>query len=387
MTTSASGDAMLATYLLAHGWSTIHQTESSAIWARQTDTRTDEIGVPYDVKVGGFEWSDILRRVAVSEGRPERAIALEFQYALFDGIRFRIANDAFIDETVPLHSGVALVSSAYSMLRASATTAQRLRSQIGSGYSKIGDEYVQRARLAHTEQGSFVVPILFQHDAPVVPDNMEPLAGTEHLTLESPQRRIVRTLAQTLETYKKRIIDPGKEVRERDLTSVIAAGGSRELFASLEKVLYDPSVKEFSTGYSWGLSLPVTGNAPVSVAIPAEARELVKQTVEVLTRGQKQPTRIFTGPIVAFEHEPGDPMLRIALQTPASNGRMSRVYMTIRVQMQTEILQWIKDNHTVTVQGVVERLPGRPLQLQGISTPMKLDESFLADSGTDSKKP
>ncbi|NQX37135.1 hypothetical protein [Herbiconiux sp. VKM Ac-2851] len=373
---------MLATYLQSHGWSITHETSSSAVWARQTDSRSDELGVPSEVRVGGFEWSEILRRIALSEGRPERALVLEFDYAMFDGVRFRIANDGFIDETVPLHSGVALVSAAYSMLRASATTAQRLRSHIGSAYSRVGDEYVQRARLAHTEQGSFVVPILFQHDEPIVPSNIEPIAGTERLTLESPQRRIVRTLAQTLETYKKRIIEPGKEVREGNLTSVIAAGGSRELFAGLEKVLYDPSVKEFSTSYSWGLSLPETGNAPASVAIPGEARELVRQTVSVLTRGQKQPTRIFTGPIVAFEHEPGDPILRIALQTPASNGRMSRVYMTVPVRMQTEILQWIRDNHTVTVQGVVERLPGRPLQLQGVATPMRLDDSFLSESGT-----
>jgi|AntAceMinimDraft_12_1070368.scaffolds.fasta_scaffold04465_2 hypothetical protein len=382
MTASTSGDLMLATYLLAHGWTITHKSSSSAIWARQVDNRFDEVGVPKDLKVGGFEWSEIIRRVAVSEERPERALALEFEYAMFDGIRFKIANNGFIDETVPLHSGVALVSSAYSMLRASATTAQRLRSQIGSGYSKVGDEYVQRSRLAHTEQGSYIVPILFRHDETVLPADIEPIAGTENVPRESPQRRIVRTLAQTLETYKKRIIEPGKEVREGDLTPVIAAGGSKELFAGLEKVLYDPSVKEFSTSYSWGLSLPVTGNAPVSVEIPAEARELVRQTVEVLTRGQRQPTRIFTGPIVAFEHEPGDPMVRIALQTPPSNGRMSRVYMMVRVQMQAEILQWIRDNHTVTVQGVVERLPGRPLQLQGISTPMRLDDSFLADSGT-----
>lgn len=39
------------------------------------------------------------RRIAVSEGRPERAVALEFEYATFDGVRFRIANDGFIDET------------------------------------------------------------------------------------------------------------------------------------------------------------------------------------------------------------------------------------------------------------------------------------------------
>lgn len=379
MTKSDSADQLLSTYLLARGWTTTHRGNASSIWARSVNRRTDEIGVPSSVKVGSFEWSEILRRIAVSEGRPEQALVLEFEYAMFDGIRFRIANDAF-DDTVPLHSGVALVSSAYAMLRASATTAQRVRSQIGSGYSTIGDGHVQRARLAHTEHGSFVVPILFQHDQVVAPDNIEPLPGTERLSLESPQRRIVRTLAQTLDTYTKRIIEPGTQVRLGALTPVIAAGGSKELFASLERVLYDTSVKEFSTRFSWGMGFPIAGNTPVDVAIPAEARELVKQTVAVLTESRRQPSRIFTGPVVAFEHEPGDPLLRIALQSPGSNGRMSRVYMTVRVQRKNDILQWIEDNITVTVQGIVERFAGRPLHLQGISEPMRLDDAFLVET-------
>ncbi len=382
MTETSADFTMMASYLGKHGWSTTRTTALAALWNRPVADDSLELAVPLQVRIDSFEWNDIIGRIAASEQRAVYSVAREFLFAGFDGVRFRISNDAFLDDTVPLHSGLALVSSAFSMLRASATTAQRLRSQIGSGYSKIGDEYVARARMAHTEQGSFIVPIFFQHDHEVVPANIEPIAGTELVPSESPQRRIVRTFAQTLDTYKKRIIEPGKQVREGALTPVIAAGGSKELFASLERVLYDPSVQEFSTEFSWGMRLTLSGNAPDRVTIPAEARELVKQTVAVLTKGQKQPTRIFTGPIVAFEHEPGDMLLRIALQTPSSNGRMSRVYMTARAHMQTAILQWIHENDTVTVQGIVERLPGRPLQLEGISTPMKLDDSFLSDSGS-----
>ena len=372
--------AMMANYLRKHEWSSTKTTALAALWNKPIANDSVELAVPLHVRTDSFEWNDILGRIAAVEKRAVFSVAREFLYAGFDGVRFRIANDAFLDDTVPLHSGLALVSSAFAMLRASATTAQRVRSQIGSSYSKIGDEYVSRARMAHTEQGSFIVPVFFQHDETVVPNNIEPIAGTELVPSESPQRRIVRTFAQTLETYKKRIIEPGKEVREGALTPVIAAGGSKELFASLERILCDSSVKEFSTDFSWGIGLSLSGNAPDRVTIPAEARELVKQTVAILTKGQNQPTRIFTGPIVAFEHEPGDPYLRVALQTPSSNGRMSRVYMTARVQMKTVILQWIDENDTVTVQGIVERLPGRPLQLQGVSTPMKLDDSFLSDS-------
>jgi len=380
MSTFEPNVSTLVTYLEKRGWSPVQQGNSASVWS-QHNTAGPEVTVPNTMKFGSFEWSDVVRRLAEAEDRPERAVVQEFQYAGFDGVRFRIANDGFIGDTVPLHSGSVLVSSAYSMLRASATTAQRLRSQIGSGYSKIGDEHVKAARLAHTEQGSFIVPILFQHDEAIVPNNIAPVAGTELLVRESPQRRIVRTLAETLETYRKRIIEPGREVRQSALTSVVAAGGSKELFASLEKVLYDDSVKEFETSFTWGLSLPESGNAPTSVSIPAEARDLVRQTVSVLTAGQRQPLRIFTGPIVAWEHEPSDPLVRIALQAPSTNGRMSRVYMTVPVARLDDILLWIRDTITVTVQGTVVRQPGRPIELSGISNPASLDDSFLTDDG------
>lgn len=387
MTTNSVDYEILSGYLQANGWQTQRSSEVASLWSLRTQTVDQELAVPLAVRLGSFEWSDIVRRIAVAEGRPERLVEQDFMYAGYDSIRFRIANDGFIGETVPLHSGVTLVSSAYSMLRASATTAQRLRGQIGGNYSKTGDEYVERARLGHTEEGSFIVPILFQHDEAVVPRNIEPLAGTEAIPRESPQRRIVRTLAQTLDTYKRRIIEPAKQVRKGDLTPVIAAGGSKELFASLEKILYDPAVAEFETRFTWATNSPVAEDVPSAVSIPADAREIVKQTVEVLTQTQRQPTRIFTGPIVAYERNPDDPLFRIALQTPNANGRLSWVYMMLRAEKRNDILHWIEQGLTVTVQGIIERAPGRPLQLQGISDPTPLDDTFLTTSQAEGAVP
>jgi hypothetical protein len=372
-----TGSSTLAAYFDGRGWNRTHRESSATIWALGAD-ETRQIAVSNGVRIDSFEWSDILRRIADIEERAESSVIQEFKYAGFDRVRFRIANDGIIGDTVPFHSGADFLSSTYSMLRATATTAQRPRGQIAGAYSKIGDEHVRAARLAHTEQGSFIVPVLFRHDAAVTPSNVTPIAGMDPIVRESPQRRIVRTLAETMDTYNKRIIQPGKEVRLSALTSVVAAGGSRELFASLERILNDDTVAEFETQFAWGLALPAATGSPRSVRIPAEARELVTQTVAILTEERTLPLRIFTGPVVAVDHEPDDPLVRIALQTPSSNGRMSRVYMNVRKARLSEIAQWIEGSMTITVQGVVARRPGGPLELEGIANPMSLADSFLS---------
>jgi hypothetical protein len=371
----------LSAYLVNHDWLNSRTSETAALWVRGNS----EMAVSLEIHPDSLAWEDVIRRIASGEERPPSKVENELEFSTFDVARFRIANGALIGRTAPLHSGLVLVSSAYSMLRASATTAQRLRSQIGSSYSKVGDDYMKRARIGHTEEGSFVVPVLFAHDEPDLP-TATPIAGTETMLPESPQRRIVRTLAQTLDTYQKRIIEPAKEPRQADLLPVLASGGSRELFAGLEKILFDPSVAEFETQFSWGVQQPAPGNAPSRVVIPSEARELVKRTVELLTEPQRKPLQIFTGPIVAIIHDVGDLTGQIAVQAPSANGRPSRIYMSIRATQLTDLHEWMNGAITVTVQGVVERLPGRPLQLQGIVEPTRLDASFLTtndDSPTD----
>jgi hypothetical protein len=377
MNTTSADALTLSEYLRRDDWTRTASGDIADVWTKRTDQGSVELAFAHQLQRGSFEWSDALRRIALARSMSESAVARDLAYSTLDGVRFRIANEGFIGETVPLHAGTTLLTSAQSMLRASATTAQRPRMQIGSGYSKIGDEYIRRARMAHTEQGSFVVPVYFEHDEVVAPNGEEPLRGTEVGAPESPQRRIVRTLAQTLGAYKKAVIAPGKEVRQSALTSVVAAGGSRELFASLERVIADSSVAEFETRFSWGVEHVAPGNAPAEVIIPSAALDLVQQTVRVLTSSTKRPERIFTGPVVAIEHDPGDKLARIAIQSPATNGKLSRIYMRVRATQLGEISEWMVRSVTATVSGVVERQPGRPLELRGIAVPQRLDEGFV----------
>ncbi|VXB71955.1 hypothetical protein [Frigoribacterium sp. 9N] len=371
-----NGQELFSAYLLNRNWEKRHDGRRASVWARGVV----EIGLPDALNVGSFEWTDVVRRVAAAEGRTESALETDLEFSGYDGVRFRIANENFIGRTVPLHSGHSLVNSAYAMLRASATTAQRPRSQIGKHYSKIGDEYLERARLGHTEEGSFILPVLFRHDDSELPTGQDTIAGIEHVAHESPQRRIVRTLAESLQAYRVRVIEPAKEVRQRDLLPVIAAGGSREMFSGLEKILYDPAVAEFDTGFTWGLTLPAARTAPSKVSIPVEARELVKQTVELLTVAEKSPLRVITGPIVSIAHEPGSPLGQIAIQAPNANGRPSRYFVNVRRRQLESLHAWMSGSITVVVQGVIEHLPGRPLQLADVLEPKRLDEAFLSST-------
>lgn len=358
------------------GWSLERSTSSALLWQTVRGSGSHQLLVPLAMQPGSFEWQDVLRRIADADGVVLDSLSKAIESSSFDVARFRIANSSLQNGTIPLEAGVTVVSSAYSMLRAAATTARRPRQSIGGGYSKIGDDYAQRARLGHTEVGSFVFPILMHIDEPPV-DTHVPFPGTEFVQPESEERRVFRTLAQSLATFESRLVTPALEPQAVDLVPLVAAGGSKELFTQVKRVLSEPGVASFDMAFSWASTETPPHGAPERVVIPAEAFDIVTRTVELLSRPTIQPTRIVTGPIIDIEHVPGDMFGEIAIQTASANGRVGRVKMRVRKEQLTHLHQWMDAAATVSVQGVIERIPGRTPRLKDIAEPIPLDETLL----------
>ena len=87
----------------------------------------------------------------------------------------------------------------------------------------------RQARMAHTEDGSYVVPIWMPLAPP--PDDEQSLFTDEdeqRLPVETSERRVTRTLTQSLDAVQKVIVQPANAPRNSgDLMPVIAAGGSK----------------------------------------------------------------------------------------------------------------------------------------------------------------
>ncbi|MBC7277084.1 OB-fold nucleic acid binding domain-containing protein [Nocardioides sp. NBC_00368] len=364
--------------LSARGWSITRDNPNGAsLWS--LDGRA-EMYLPRFITRGSFEWSDITERVATAHGERASVILREVEMVRFDVTRFRVNDDAPDGPTVPLEAAATVVGSAFGMLRAAATAARRPRQSIGSNYSKLGDEIVREARLGHTETGSFIFPVMLRLSDPV-PERETPLphATVESVRPESSERRVTRTLAQAMSAFDKHVLQPAHDPQMKDLTPVVVAGGTKEMFAQLSRSIAEPGVAWLETGFNWAPIESASSGIPRAVTVPADAdaREILTRTVRLLSTPKSEPLRVITGPIIHISHVPGEPLGEIAIQTPSPSGsRFGRVEVVVREEQLSEIHHWMDSGTTVVVHGTVERRPGRPIRLKGVSTPQPLSDTF-----------
>lgn len=367
----------LTALLLARGW-TSHEPSpgASALWTLEGRS---EMYVPPVVTRGSFLWSDLVMRISAAQDERTDVVEREIDLVRYDVTRFRV-DAAPGAQGIPLEAGATVIGSAFGMLRAAATAARRPRQSIGSNYSRIGDEIIRDAQLAHTEVGSFVFPVMLKVSPPEpLPETPLPGVDVDSTRPESSERRVTRTLAQALTAFDKHVLQPGRDPRLADLTPVVIAGGTKELFAQVSRTLAEPDVSWLETAFTWSPAEAPAADAPTRVVIPGEgeARTLVSKAVRLLSTPKSDPLRVITGPIIHISHAPGEPVGEIAIQTPnPTSARYGRVEVTVRQEQLTEIHHWMDQGTTVVVQGIVERRPGRPAKLKDIADPRPLDDTL-----------
>jgi hypothetical protein len=264
------------------------------------------------------------------------------------------------------------------MLRSTATTSMRTRAVIAGGFSKRGDEIVRRARMAHTEHGSFVVPMHMPlSDPEPVNSYDEPLPGVEKRDLLEPaERRVMRTFAESLAAVSKILIQPENEPTAQQVPYLVEAGASREFLVALNDVLAKPVLNEFSAAFEWaaGLKQPHT---PSSIEIPHAASPRIQRATELLRKPTSVPGETLTGPIIMVRHEPADPVGLIWVQA-VRQGRQVEVEVRVNADVLDDVHEWMKQEETVVVAGNITRSPGRRLQINDPRTVEKLSDRFLS---------
>ena len=375
---AASLNANLNRYLRRAGWEKQPPGPSGSLWY-QTSVPDEEIALAVPEPVAETnEWVGIVRRLAAFEQRPVTDVAINILTQYVDITRFRAANGYVITGTIPLDAGVSLVSSAYSMFRAAGTTARRPRGQIAGNYSNLGDEIARQARMAHTEDGSYVLPIWM----PLTPPSEDEQSlfsdeDEQRLPMETSERRVTRTLAQSLDAVQKVIVQPANAPRNSgDLMPVIAAGGSRELLIALHKILEQPAVAEFEAQFAWAGGLRAPGGISDQVVLEAEAAPLLERAAEMLRVPDSFPRQIYTGQIVVIMHKPGDPSGEIGIDTVRQN-RSCEVRVRLDAETLDHAYEWARTERAVLVEGEVRRGPGRKLRIDSPTRILPLDETFL----------
>lgn len=371
--------ADLSTYLAQKGWRAGVAGPVGALW-RHPDAPA-ALAVPFEVKLGTREWAGIIERLGTWSRLPKLEVAQRVEHQFVDVTKLSAAHDIIISGTIPLSAGRAMVASAEGMLRAVGTTSQRLRSSINGNFSRVGDEIVAQARMGHTEDGSYVVPVLMPLSSSVVEEDAlsDPsLPGTETFreAAEPAERRVTRTLAQALVALDAHVVDPARQVQKIDLHPFIEAGGSRELVNALSALLAQPAVSTFVASFTWAGAVPAPSGLPGAVEMPSQARELLEQTSRLLREMRVSAAQVLTGPIVLVRMQPGDPSGEIGIQTVRS-GRPAEVRVRLRPSVIDLAHTWAIDKRVVLVEGAVRAQRGQPLMINDPLRVLPIDETML----------
>lgn len=366
---SAAGD--VTALLIRRRWTEVRRSERAALWMFPASGA--ELYVPYALRRDTIEWDGVLERIAAPTAENPRDIERSIEQNNFDVVRYRVNATG---ETIPLETAATVISSAYGMLRAAATAARKPRATINN-YAKVGDEIASSARLGHTEQGSFVFPVLVHVDEPAAAPG-DTLETVDQVTPESNERRVTRTLAQALSAFQKQIVEPDTQPTAKNMLPIIYAGGTRELFNKAATALAEPDIAFLETGFTWAGAEPAADDLPTAVHIPAEASRLLRDASRVLSDTKKETLRVFVGPIFRIEHKHGEPFGLITMSAAAvvEGTRKSRVEVPVRATQMGDLHDWMHAGTTVVVQGQVERRPGHYARLTDITVPQPLSATL-----------
>lgn len=372
-------------YLERAGWVVQGRGDAGELFGNP-DTHL-QIAVPYLIPPGGVEWRSVTERLAYHENVDVQRVERALQRLWVDVTRLKAAKDVVIAGTIPLSAGSALVTSAYAMVRAAATTAHKLKGDIGGNFSKRGDEIVHGARLAHTEEGSFVVPVLLPltpHEAPPEQpqERIEGFTGERDL-YEPMERRVTRTLANALQALQQHVLDPAKEVTPNALDPFVYAGGSREMVVALLRILEQEAVGTFEAAFTWAPAVTAPASAPAEpVRIEAEAKELLGRAARLLRQKRYTAAQALSGPIIGIYHDVDAPSGEIIIQA-VHRARERDIRVVVPAETVDQATLWMRDKKVVLVQGRVESAPGQKLTVQQPDSVGPLDETVLRMPSSD----
>lgn len=368
----------LRSYLRFNGWTELPPGPVGSLWVNHGM----RIGVPSN------DDHDLIRaaieRLAIAEQKKTKEVANSVRFFFYDATYLRAVNDYRIVDAIPLSTASKIISSARTMLRATATTARWERAQIGTNFSKVGDEVIKEALMGHTERGSYVIPVLVPLPEPPIQDVHQPTLDHDapefHRAPPEPfQRRVTRTFAQSMQAVHEIVVEPAVEPRTDQIHELVYRGVSREFCVALAGILSDTAVAEFQAMVDWTPTVAPPTTMPRRVSISANAVDLVQGVADKLRQQRVDPKQVFSGTIVQLRHEnQDDPYGEIAIST-VRRGRPSEIHVRLPLDQYSQAWEWHYAGRAVLIEGVIRRTPGKPLRVDSPTRCHPLDEMFLSE--------
>jgi hypothetical protein len=357
-------------YLQFEGWDEHPPGPAGSLWSKTFY----ETAAPMTATVAVPEVDDdavmprIVAKLSSVLHQSEDLVTLRIKYYAYDRTDMRAVNNLLDDfDSIPLKTAETIIASVQQLLRSCGTTAFGSKADLKGHYSDYGRNVMNVARMAHTKQGSFIIPVLVRLPLDEInpqDGNAPGIQGT--LVASSPpepiQRRVMRTFAQSMDAVSKAIIEPGTEPTLERLHAAVEMGVSREMCVALKRILEQPTISELDTTFHWAPAFEASKSTPSQVSIPAEARDLIDMAAHLLKNNQIEPPRTLSGKIIALRHEPETPLGLVTIAT-ARNGRPAEVTVRLPYERYLQALEWHADRRTLIVHGEVQGGRGQRLHI------------------------
>jgi len=196
---SAISPAALSAYARGEGW---QKTES---YGHHSDVYEaadkPEIILPRTSRLGDYS-TVVSKLIAIFSAAAEQDEWVTYRTLVGadrDVLRIRVVGDGD-DGSMPIDSGVEIVSQSRQMLLAAACAVRIPQPLYRAGANREASEYMRRVKLGQTEQGSFVVTLL----APV-PPLLQPQLSPNWIGLDDEpfERQVTRRLVNALEATRR----------------------------------------------------------------------------------------------------------------------------------------------------------------------------------------
>lgn len=360
-------------FLTKHEWQPMAQGSAGKLWKHEEGA---VVAIPWELSPNDLQWDGVIARIAAPLNETAPRVSTAIRNAYVDVTDFRAADDILIEGSIPVEAGFSLISTARTILRASATTSRGVRAQIGGNYSKPAERIVEQARFGHTKKGSYILPMLVPLDTSSLKlkDSVGSLLfAYDH---EPEQRRATRTMAQALTAVQQLIVDPAKEPSAATLDDLITAGVSREMVAALHDVVSAEAVSVFSAEFVWAGALESNSTLPKSVSIASGASELLQMTAKKMRPVPKKQTESFTGPIVQLRDEESLTFGEVKIQT-VRKGRTCEISVLLADDNLRKSHEWFSTKETLVVEGEVTSIPSKGLRILSPARVQPLRETML----------
>ena len=341
-------------YLRAHGWERFGGSSERqfSVWHNASHPNA-EILIPVDRSVSDYVLllREALQELETVEKRSQLEILRDLYNSGFDVVRLAAQSSRTADGTVDIDEGVLLFERARDTLYAAACATVKPQAVFHSRRPQLATEYMRKARLGQTEQGSYVLTLL----SPVAPQ-LTFHSDTDLFPEEPFERRVIQTLARSVRLAVGAAESSATATTPdfRPFQDAVIGGVSANLCEGIAGLFTatDPASVELSI--AWALSRPTPNEVPSRVRISSDVIPTLQEAARLFRAYDKLENYEIKGPVIKLQRDQTAPFGMVTVLAQVE-GRTRKVTMALSDPDYQKAVMAHHEHRYVHVVGTVAR--------------------------------